>query len=299
MGFSFQENENLFSSFSPLYEVAIYPIIKYSFIHRIIAGALVFWQCVLINKIVVSQGILSTNSFFPAFFYFLIISISPQSTHLSPALLSITFILLSLNKILSTYLSNSAHIKIFDSSLLMSIAVLIHPPFLILTPIIWIGMSVFSQVNWRLGVVNAIGLISPWYLLYTYGQYFSIDKLNISSFFDFMFEDNKVSTMDTGDLISFVCFGVISLLAVTELVFSLKRKNIKARKSYILLLLALILILTYSILSPDNNHIKLLILALPLSTIISNYFYYQRQTRWLNIIAYCLFICLIINHYVW
>lgn len=298
MGFSFQENSELFSSYSPLFEVILSPILQHTFINRIISGAIVFWQCILINRIMVSQGVLSTNSFFPALFHFLIISLSPEAIYLSPALFSLTFVLFSVNKILGSYLNSAADLKIFDSSILMSMAVLFHPPFIILTPIVWIGMSIFSQGDWKHWLISIIAFICPWLLLYTCAQYFSIEKLNFNNLTFFKIEENIISKIDKGDLLSLVGFGLISILALTELAFSLSRKNIKARKSYILLLLMLLLSLVYSFLSPDNFHIKLLAFALPLSAIISNYFYYQKETKWLNFIVFSLLIFLFINHYI-
>jgi len=299
MGFSFQENPEIILGISPFFDSVLSPIIQQATINRLIAGGIVFWQCILVNRIMVRQKVFSTNTFFPGLFYFLTISISPEAIYLNSSLLAITFILLSLNKILDSYLDQTAYSKVFDSSILMSLATLIHPPFLIFTPIIWIGISIFSQVEWRHWTISILGLVCPWFILYSATQYFTIEELNLNYFFNFLFEDSHSFTLDRGDMLSLFGFGLITLLALIELVFSLKRKNIKARKSYILLLWVLALTLIYSFLSPDNFHIKLLPYSLPLSVIISNYFYYNNNTKWLNLVSTSLIIILFLNHFIW
>ena len=299
MGFSFQENPELAGHISPFFDSILSPILQEPIINRLMAGALVFWQCILVNRIMVRQKVFSTNTFFPGLFYFLALSISPEATYLSPSLLAITFIVLSLNKILDSYLDKTAYSKVFDSSILMSLAILIHPPFLVLAPLIWIGISIFSQVEWRHWTLSLLGLTCPIFILYSISQYFSIEGFNLSYFFHFLIEESPSRTLDQGDLLSVFGFGLITLLALTELVVSLKRKNIKARKSYILLLWVLALTLIYTFLSPDNFHIKLLAFALPCSAIVSNYFYYNKNTKWLNLISISLIIILFLNHFIW
>jgi len=299
MGFSFQENPEVIGHISPFFDSVLSPILQEPIINRLIAGALVFWQCILVNRVMVRQKVFSTNTLFPSLFYFLTLSISPEATYLSPSLLALTFILLSLNKILDSYLDKTAYSKVFDSSILMSLALFIHPPFLIFAPLIWIGISIFSQVEWRHWVLSILGLACPWFILYSITQYYSIEELNLSYFFHFLIEESPSFILDRGDMLSLFGFGLITLLALTELVVSLNRKNIKARKSYILLLWVLALTLIYTFLSPDNFHIKLLAFALPCSAIISNYFYYNKNTKWLNLISISLIIILFLNHFIW
>jgi len=297
MGVSFEIYETEDFSTNSLYNYVVNPIIKSVFAERILVGLLVFWQCILMNKIMVRQKILSINSFFPALFYFLLISISPEVIHLSPALLSISFILLALKKILSSYLEKDAYSKIFDTAFLISLAGLIHPPFLVFIPLVWIGMSIFSQVEWRHWILSIIAMVCPWFIIYTVATFFSIDQLNLISFFDFSLKENQVTNLNWGDFISLSAFGLLGVISFFELIISLRQKNIKARKSYVLILWILLLAMAYSYLSKDNFHTKLLIYAVPLSAIISNYFYFHKRSGWLNFLTFSLILILIANHF--
>jgi len=297
MGFSFEISETTDYTTNSLYNYLVNPILKSVFAERILVGLLVFWQCIIMNRIMVRQKILSINSFYPALFYFLLISISPEVIHLSPALLSIGFILLALKKILSSYLEKEAYSNVFDSAFLISLAALIHPPFLIFIPLVWIGMSIFSQVEWRHWILSIIAIACPWFITYTMATFFSIDQLNLSSFLDFLLEENQTIVLNWGDFISLSAFGLLSIVSIIELINSLRQKNIKARKSYVLILWILLLALAYSYLSKDNFHIKLLIYAVPLSAIISNYYYFHKKTGWLNFLTFSLILILTANHF--
>lgn len=299
MGFSFQGNPELLGFRNPLMDSEIFSILQQPLVNRILAGVFVFWQSMLINRMMVGQKILSTNTFYPALFYFLILSFSPQAIYLSPTLLGLTFIILSITKLLGTYLDQSAYTKVFDSSILMSIALLIHPPFLILSPIIWIGISIFAQVEWRHWALCIVGLLCPWFIVYSGINYFSAEGIDPYYFTHFLVEKNPLSALDRGDIISLIGFGIVALFAVNELLFSLSRKNIKARKSYILILWVLLLTAVYALLSPEHFHLRILVFALPLSAIISNYFYYQQNRKWLNFLALILFVSLFANHFIW
>ena len=65
------------SSWNPIFKALINPINNVHPLKEILTAFLVFWQCLYINKMVVAQKITSTNSFYPALFYFILISFWP------------------------------------------------------------------------------------------------------------------------------------------------------------------------------------------------------------------------------
>ena len=90
-------------------------------------------------------------------------------------------LILALTKILSSYLDKNAYSKIFESAFLISLAGLIHSPFIVFIPIVWIGMSIFSQVEWRHWVLSIIGIICPWYIMFSIATFYSIEHSSFSS----------------------------------------------------------------------------------------------------------------------
>ena len=248
------------------------------------------------NKMMVEEKIISTNSFFPALFYFLLISISPKIIHMNPTILSMVLLILALTKLLNSYLDKNAYSKVFESAFLISLAGLIHLPFIVFIPIVWIGMSIFSQVEWRHWVLSIIAIICPWYILFSVATFYSIEHSSIGSSLLVLFEKVTKYSLNLKDFLCLLIYGFICSIALIELIIRLKQKNIKARKSYILLLWIIPFTVIYFLVSNDFFYMKLIISAIPLSAAISNYFYHHKNTNWLNFLILTLVIVVISNH---
>jgi len=295
-GFSFQGSSELLRTDNPIYSAFIKPLVQYPILERILVCGLVFSQCILINVIVVGQRILSTNTFFPALFYFILISAFPQEIYLSPSLVAITFVLLSIKEILGTYLQRDAHLNIFDTAVLLSIATLFYPPFVILIPLVWIGMSIFAQVEWRHWVLSIVGIICPWFILFTFSTYFEIESLSAVNFLEIEVFNMASFNLNYREIISIIAIGMIGLLAIFELVPSLRRKNIKSRKSFVLILWLLLVSIISLFFGDQSLGSKFLICVIPLSAIISNYFFYHKKELWLNLLLLSLMIAIGYSH---
>ena len=296
MGISFESIDTAEKSSNFLYHFLLSPIESKPLLQRLLLGILIFWQCVLMNRMMIGEKIISTNSFFPALFYFLLISISPETIHINPTILSIILLILSLTKILSSYLDKNAYFKIFDSAFLISLAGLIHPPFIVFIPIVWIGMSIFSHVEWRHWILSIVAIICPWYIIFSIASFYSIEHLNFSSSLHFLIEEGPKYLLGLDDFLCLSVCGFICFIALIELIISLKQKNIKARKSYILLLWIIPFSVIYFLVSNDFFYMKLTIFSIPLSAAISNYFYHHKKTNWLNFLILSLLVVIISNH---
>ena len=296
MGISFDSVDMAKESSNFFYNFLISPIESNSIFQRAILGILIFWQCILINKMMVKEKIISTNSFFPALFYFLLISISPEIIHINPTILSMVLLILALTKILSSYLDKNAYSKVFESAFLISLAGLIHSPFVVFIPIVWIGISIFSQVEWRHWVLSIIGIICPWYIMFSIAAFYSIEHSSFISSLLFLFEEGPKYSPNLIDFICLTIFGLICFIALAELMIRLKQKNIKARKSYILLLWIIPLSVIYFIVSDDFFYMKLIVFSIPFSAAISNYILFNKKLIWQNFLLVVMILSLIINH---
>ena len=296
MGISFDSVDMAKESSNFFYNFLISPIESNSIFQRSILGILIFWQCILMNKMMVKEKIISTNSFFPALFYFLLISISPEIIHINPTILSMVLLILALTKILSSYLDKNAYSKVFESAFLISLAGLIHSPFVVFIPIVWIGISIFSQVEWRHWVLSIIGIICPWYIMFSIAAFYSIEHSSFISSLLFLFEEGPKYSPNLIDFIILTIFGLICFIALAELMIRLKQKNIKARKSYILLLWIIPFSVIYFIVSDDFFYMKLIVFSIPFSAAISNYILFNKKLIWQNFLLVVMILSLIINH---
>ena len=296
MGISFNSTDIVKESSNFFYNFLISPIELNSILQRAILGILIFWQCLLMNKMMIKEKIISTNSFLPALFYFLLISISPQIIHINPTILCMFLLIFTLTKILSSYSDKNAYSKVFESAFLISLAGLIHPPFIVFIPIVWIGMSIFSQVEWRHWALSIIGIICPWYIIFSIATFFSIEYSSFSLSLLFLFEEGPKYSPNLINLICLTIFGLICFIALAELMIRLRQKNIKARKSYILLLWIIPFSVIYFLVSNDFFYMKLIVSAIPLSAAISNYIEFNKKLIWQNFIISVMILSMIINH---
>ena len=297
MGISFQETTLNTYIKNPFFDYFFKPIINYKFLERIIVTALILWQSVFINKLFVGQKILSSNSFYPAFFYFILMSLWPQTIHLSPELVALSFILISINKTISLYLSKEAYSTVFEVSFFGSFAVLFHPPFIIFIPMIWIGMSIFSQTEWRHWILSLLALFSPWIILLSLKNYFNIQTLKLVDIFSVLFTEKQATNINTIETIGIGMLILLFLICSNELMSSLSRKNIKARKSYIYLLWFFPFSVVYFFISPSIIWYKLIIVNVPFTAILSNYFYYNQKSKRLNFIGFSFLVFLFTMHF--
>lgn len=296
MGISFDNVDMAKESSSFFYNCLIRPIESMPLLQRAFLGILIFWQCMLMNRMMAQEKIISTNSFYPALFYFLLISISPEIIHINPTILSMLLLVLALTKILSIYLDKNAYSKVFESAFLISLSGLLHTPFIVFIPIVWIGMSIFSQVEWRHWILSIIAIICPWYIMFSITTFYSIEHSSLSSSLLFLIEEGPKYSLNLSDFLCLIIYGFICSIALFELMIRLKQKNIKARKSYILLLWIIPFSVIYFLVSNDFFYMKLIISAIPLSAAISNYFYHHKNTNWLNFLILSLVIVVISNH---
>ena len=296
MGISFDSLNLTKESSNFFYQFLISPIESNSIFQRVILGIIIFWQCMLMNRMMVYEKIIPNNSFFAAVFYFLLLSISPKIIHINPTILSMLFLILALTKILSTYLDKNAYSKVFESAFLISLAGLIHAPFIVFIPINWIGMSIFSQAEWRHWILSILGIICPWYIMFSITTFYSIEYSSFGSSFPFLFEEGPKYSLNLSEFLCLTAYGFICLVALAELIIRLKHKNIKARKSYILLLWMIPFSVIYFKVSNDFFYSKLIIFAIPLSAAISNYIEFNKKLIWQNFIILIMILSLIINH---
>jgi len=297
MGVSFYQTPLYSSSWSPVFDFLTSPIHKFTLLEKTLTTALVFWQCLYVNKIIVGQKIISTNSFYPAFFYLLIISFWPGALNLTSDLIGVSFILIAIHTTFSTYLSRDAYSQIFKISFYLSLATLLHPPFFVFIPLSWIGMSIFSQVEWRHWVLSVMAILSPWIILISFHAYFNIQQLELHHFDTFIFAEELTTTLNNSTRVSLLVLGFLFLISIYELVRSLKRKSIKARKSYIYIVWVTLLFIPYSYLNPSYIWNEFVVFSIPFSIILSNYFYYSIRSLWLNFMGFALLALLFISHF--
>lgn len=136
--------------------------------HQILATIIVMIQASILNVILLRNGAFKENNYFPAFFYMLAASAIPDAYSFSPQLMSLTFILLSLNNIFRR-IDNEVQDELFlYAGLYLGIAMLFYLPAVVYFVVMLSSLLLFSSPATRRLMLFFYGLIVPLIIAFCY-----------------------------------------------------------------------------------------------------------------------------------
>ncbi|MCU0392366.1 MAG: hypothetical protein MUE81_14715 [Thermoflexibacter sp.] len=144
-------------------------------VYHILAMALVFLQAAFFNYVLLRKNLYNEKNYLPALFYVLFACSTFDILILSPALMSLTFLLLVIRNILSLN-DDAFDNEIFKTGIYLGIAILIYLPNFIFLVFIAIGFALFRTASARqyLLFIYGISFIFSFFVIY----YFWIGKAN-------------------------------------------------------------------------------------------------------------------------
>lgn len=256
----------------------------------LISFVVVIITAFFLNRTIDRDEFFERNTFLPALFYVLFMSVPPYVQGYSPIVFANFFVMLSFYWSLKIKRQEDAREIIFNSSFFISTGILIFPVFipLILSP--FILLIIFRPFVWREWILSLVGMFLPVFF-YFFGLYF----------FDIPFEENTYenSFWRTWEYVTFtsteniIFSGFITLLMLFSL-YIINQKfsvsSIRLRKFFQFFLINLVLFIMISISLYSLSEIMFSIVALPLALVMSYYFYYAK-TLWANIFFFLLIVC--------
>lgn len=150
--------------------------------HQVIASLIVMTQAGILNVILLRNSAFTENNYFPALFYVLCASALGDSYVLSPQLMSLTFILLSLNNIFRRIDNEVKDILFLYAGLYLGIAALFYFPAVLYFFILLVSLLLFSSPALRRLLLFFYGLIIPILLSYSYFYWFDAHWAFIDSY---------------------------------------------------------------------------------------------------------------------
>ncbi len=265
---------------------ALYPKISW-------AGAFLFlfFQAVLLNQTVTSQGMLDKYSFLTSLMYVLLMSSFMGLLQMHPLLFSNFFILLAVKKILQTYDQEVVLVEVFNVGMLISVAGLFFYPAWIFFIVLIISLFIFYIIEIRSFLAASLGLIMPVVFLALY--LYLIDSLE-EQFFEFPLRMGfpEVALGEApGFAKAFIGFLTgLGVLAALHLVFVYLPDNpIRLRKRFWVLFYFLLTSLLACFFVPTFEVIHASMVFLPLSVVLAGFFHQIER----KVIAEVLFTVLI------
>lgn len=255
-----------FSELDPIWLEDIYEVVSSPLAQSVIAILLIFAQAVVINLLGNRHHIFRTPSALGGMLYVLLVSAIPELQVLSPALIGVTFLLIAIYNVFTTYKQTVAASSIFNAALSSAIAAIIYPPYFIAMITIFIGLSMmrnFKMVE-RFQFVIGYGV-----MLWIVGVLLFYFDLLDTSMFNKVMPPGALLEMNFTDTKTIWVLGVtlfLILLSLGNYYSYVKKKGIDVRKKisffYWLLASSLLALLVFRFI--DYQHFYFLALSLAL-----------------------------------
>lgn len=230
--------------------------------------------------------VLYSSTFLPALFYIIICSCTPSFGFLSPELVSMSFLLFSLNEIFSMYKSGRERQHTFNAALYLSLGSLVYTNLIFLFPAMLFAVTFFKFPSWRDYLVSIFGFLSCLYFAFLY--YYWNDQ--IMQFNELFFDSPmrlKFSILSShrGVIIIFGLWLLIMFLGMLKLYKNFYKNIIKTRLINQILFLVTFLTTFVLLYKNEQSPFTFLIMLIPLCFFISYFFLGRRAYWWKELIA--------------
>ena len=281
----------------PLFELFCRATGKYPLLHTIIAMFLVIIEAFYISNIIEKHNILLKKSNFPALVYVVLMSSCKLFLTLHPMLVANLFVLMSVDKILSSYHKDEAFSQVFDAGFCIGIASLFYFPAIVLFPVVWVGLIVIRTFVWREWIISFIGLIIPY--LFVLAFYFWWDKLDFFLLDKIFYPSSDAKYSISNEPLSFIILSVVLVgiiaLSFLKLLNGLPVNTILSRNVLIVFIWMMALSGIAFFMAPVLNLRYFSFMAIPLTIYVSNYFLTTKKNWWAELLFLSLVIVIICN----
>ncbi|MCX6258244.1 MAG: hypothetical protein NTW49_10185 [Bacteroidia bacterium] len=242
-------------------------------------------QVIKLNKDFI---LIDIRTYTPAVVFTLACCSYPAMRQLQPVLFANIFILLSLSKIFQTYKDESLFTNFFDASFFISLASLFYFNALFMLLVVWSGMVILRQFSIREWLLSLSGLILPYVFVLVF--YYIYDK--VPHLLNMLSENLKNSGPGKGFslpvLLFFSYMGFLVLLASIGIIKKYDKMKIGIRKFYKIFFWMFVYSLILFFAVPGASAGVLLITAIPVSYILTDYLINIKKEPALNFIIWLL-----------
>ena len=243
----------------------------------------------LILKLNVQYAFIRAKTFLPSSLFIIITSGIPDIHAMHPVYPAALFLILTVDRIFSSFEKEVIHSNAFDSGIFLSIGSLFYVNLVFFFPILWIGFVVVKpQVNWREYILTTLGFVLPWLAALAYylisgrtDELLHTFETNITSHQIFLREGLSIQ----------IYIGYLVLLTILGSIFLLSQydgKKISSRKFFKAFFWIFLISCILIIANPAVSQEIIMILSIPLTYLISNYLVFMKRQIWGEIFLYIL-----------
>jgi hypothetical protein len=255
----------------------------------ILALMFVILLAFLILKLNIQYAFIRVRTFLPPSLFILITSGMHDLHAMHPVYPAAIFLILAIDRIFDTYDKDVIHSNAFDSGIFLAIGSLFYMNLVFFFPLLWIGFLILKpKVNWREYVLSTLGFILPWLVAVTFylatgrsEELIQTLQSNIT-FHQIFLRDNLPIQIYSGFLIVLTLLGSVSLLSQFD------GKKISSRRFFKTLFWIFLISVVLTIANRAVSQEIIILLAIPLSYLISNYMIFMKRPFWGEFLLYLL-----------
>lgn len=273
------------------------PVLFYPFIDQLFATnsfgslfitfLLLILQAFLLVQFNRKYILINYRTFLPALFYVLVAGSFVPLQQINPVIIGTLFMFVAINFIYDIYRSDYALNRLYMAGFFVAVASMFWPPFAVFFIVIWIALTILRPFIGREWIVSLFGFVTPWFFVFTYYYVFlDIDQLqglaeNIFNHFSVM---RTFVSVHYAYYIFYALLLVLIVFASLTVIRNFHKKKIKTRKyfeiNWWLFFVSIVLFVFFEHVSYEI----LYFLAIPISFLLTEYFYSVRKKWILNIL---------------
>jgi hypothetical protein len=262
---------------------------KSTVVSNIIALVFIILLAFLILKINVQYSFIRVRTVLPSILFILITSGLHELHAMHPVYPAALFLILTVDRIFNSYDKEVIHSNAFEAGIFLAIGSLFYLNLVFFFPFLWIGFIILKpKVNWREFILSTLGFIFPWLVALAYyaasnqtEELMITLKANISLHQSFLKGNLPIQ-------IYFGFLGFLTLLASFLILSQYDGKKISSRKYFKAFFWMFLISGVLVVANPAVSQDIIILLAIPLTYLISNYLIYMKRQIWGEIYLYIL-----------
>ena len=213
----------------------------------------------------------------------------PDLHSMHPVYPAALFLILTVDRLFNSFEKAVIHSNAFDSGIFLAIGSLFYLNLIFFFPVLWFAFIIIRQkVNWREYVLSTIGFLLPWLAALTYfliagkeDELIYSLQMNFTSHQIFV-RENLPTQIFGGYLI------LLTLLGSFFLLLQYDDKRISSRRFFKVFFWIFLVSIVLIAANPAVSQEIIVITAIPLTYLISNYFIFMKRQIWGEILLYLL-----------
>lgn len=272
-----------------LYRPVSYLLENNLLLNNIVALIFIILLAFLILKLNEQYTFIRVRNFLPPSLFILITSGIPDLHAMHPVYPATLFLVLAIDRIFNSFDKEVFHSNAFDAGIFLAIGSLFYLNLVFFFPLLWFGFIILKpKVNWREFVLSTIGFVLPWLVAITYylsvgqqDQLWHTIQMNITSHQSFLKENLAVQ----------IYVGYLALLTILGsffLIFQYDDKRIRSRKFFKVFFWIFLISIILIVAIPAVSQEIILVLTIPITYLISNFFISLKRQFWGEVLIYLL-----------